>query len=216
MLPTMNREERTRYDKPTAVLPLTNIKAKYRTFLSVPMKARPSEMQTIKQFASHFNIQASLLRQWEAEPSFWNDVFGEAQSVLGRALADIMDALAVRAKAGNVNAIKLALEVLGVHHDKLEVQQTKANDQIIMVLPAGMAIPQLPNYQDPQTLESGEGMLTQTHIDETMDYTIEQTVEAEQPNDVSLAHLDVLAGLQSNRLGMYHVASRKRQEDDAE
>ena len=156
----MNQEERDKYNKPTAVLPLTNIKAKYRTFLSVPASVRPSQMNTVKQFADHFRIQASLLRQWESEPSFWNDVFGEAQSVLGRALSDIMEALAARAKAGNVNAIKLSLEVLGVHHDKLEVQQTKANDQIIMILPPGMEIPQLPNYMDSTTLEGGDALLT--------------------------------------------------------
>lgn len=185
----MNREERDRYNKPTAVLPLTNIKAKYRTFLSVPSSVRPEEMKTTRQFADHFRIQASLLRQWELEPNFWNDVFSEAQSVLGRALADVMEALVARAKGGNVNAIKLALEVLGVHHDKLEVQQTKVNDQIIMVLPPGMEIPQLPSYQDQAELESSEGVLTQTHIDDTMDYVIDQAVQAESRSSGGMEHL---------------------------
>lgn len=184
----MNKEEREKYNKPTAVLPLTNIKAKYRTFLSVPAVVRPTEMKTIKQFADHFRIQPSLLRQWELEPNFWNDVFGEAQAVIGRALADIMHSLAERAKAGNVNAIKLSLEVLGVHHDKLEVQQTKANDQIIMILPAGMEIPQLPNYQDSTALEGGEGILTQTHIDDSMDYVIDTPEPAEQQSGGDMEH----------------------------
>jgi hypothetical protein len=187
----MNKEERTRYNKPTAVLPLHNIKAKYRTFLSVPMSVRPSAMQTVKQFANHFNIQPSLLRQWEAEPAFWDEVFSESRSVLGRAMADIMEALVARAKGGNVNAIKLSLEVLGVHHDKLEVQQTRANDQIIMVLPAGMEIPALPNYQDPLTLEEGEVVLTQTHIDDSMDYVIEQPVDNKESAPVTKMTLDV-------------------------
>jgi hypothetical protein len=199
MLTKMNAEERSRYDKPTAVLPLTNIKAKYRTFLSVPMKIRPAGLQTVKQFADHFKIQASLLRQWEAEPDFWDNVFGEARSVLGRAMADVMDALVTRAKAGNVNAIKLSLEVLGVHHDKLEVQQTRANDQIIMVLPAGMDIPQLPNYQDPQLLERGEGVITQSHIDEGMDYVIDQTLEVEPQARGALLHLESVLRPQERR-----------------
>jgi hypothetical protein len=212
----MSREERDKYSKPTAVLPLTNIKAKYRTFLSVPASVRPDEMKTIKQFAAHFRIQASLLRQWEQEPNFWNDVFGEAQSVLGRALADVMEALVRRAKNGNVNAIKLALEVLGVHHDKLEVQQTKANDQIIMILPPGMEIPQLPNYQDSQALESGEGALTQTHIDDDMDYVIDTPEQTQAYDEEDMQNVRFPAGMRGERLGMYHVASRPRNVDDPE
>lgn len=227
----MKADKFTGLSVPSAVLPLHNIKAKYRTFLSVPASLRPKGLQTVREFAEHFRIQASLLKQWESEPTFWDDVFGEAKAVLGRAMADIMASLAARAMAGNVNAIKLSLEVLGVHHDKMEVQQTRTNDQIIMVLPPGMEIPTLPNYTSQDQLDGEAGVLTQTHIDESMDFIIDQPPMEEQQSGGTLEDTFPLRppkgqwgnhgkrvpdGLQGERLDMYRVATRPRDVDDAE
>lgn len=172
----MNRAERTRYDVPTVVLPLYNIKAKYRSFLAVPMRLRPKEVQTVDEFAEFYRIKPSLLRQWEMEPNFWDEVGNEAKAVVGRALSDVLDALVLRAKDGSVQAIKLALEFLGVHHDKMEVQHTRDQDQVILVLPPGMQLPQLPQYGAAPSGEA-EGELSQTHIDDDMDFVIVQPNE---------------------------------------
>ncbi len=173
----MNKAERTKYNVPTVVLPLHTLKARYRTFLSVPMRYRPDNLRTIEEFASFYNIKPALLQQWESEPGFWDEVFNGARAVAGRALADVIDALVMRAKGGNVNAIKLALEMLGVHHDKLEVQHTKQQDQIIMVLPPGMSLPDVPVYGSDPVLAEGEEVLTQTHLGDDFDFVIRQPYE---------------------------------------
>jgi len=155
---------------PAVVTPLNNIKAKYRTILSVPTELRPEQFKTPADFARYFNLPVALLKQWEMEPGFWDSVFTEAQAVVGRAMADVMQSLARRAKSGNIQAIKLSLEVLGVHHDKMEVQHRLENDQVILVLPPGMELPELPKVTPPaQSAEVGAGpelseMLTQTHL----------------------------------------------------
>ena len=158
---------------------MSDIKSKYRTFIAVPRKFRPKGLKTTKDFAQHFGLHPATLLQWEQEPGFAISVFAEAQAVLSRSLADIMQALADRAMEGSVAAIKLSLEVLGVHHDKMEIQHHNDSDQIILVLPPGMTLPgmgevkQLKSANDP-----AEEIVTHSHISDDMIFVLDGDKEA--------------------------------------
>jgi len=45
----------------------------------------------------------------------------------------IMEALLERAASGSVQAIKLCLDLLGVHSDNLEIKHTYDDDQLVLV-----------------------------------------------------------------------------------
>jgi DNA-binding transcriptional MerR regulator len=149
--------------------PLDLIKAKYRTFLSVPKRYRPEGLKTAKEFADRFGVPAGTLLHWEQEPGFVDDIFAESRAIITRNMADILQSLVDRATTGSITAIKLALEVLGVHHDKVEVQHTRHQDQIILVLPEGMSLPAIGNVGD----DTVEGEYEEVkHLDEDMNFVL--------------------------------------------
>jgi hypothetical protein len=152
--------------------PLDLVKAKYLTFLSVPKKYRPDGLKTTRDFADHFGIPAGMLMQWEQQPGFITDVFMQSRAIIARNMAEIIEALVDRAKTGSVAAIKLALEVGGVHHDTVEVQHTKSQDQIILVLPPGMEIPNLPQIGDGNSNTIEGEIVGPQHIDSDMDFIL--------------------------------------------
>jgi len=153
--------------------PLNLVKDKYRTFLAVPSEYRPDGLKTTRDFATHFNVPTATLVQWEREPDFLTDVFVQSRAIIARDMADIIQALVNRAKTGSVQAIKLALEVGGVHHDTVEVQHTKSQDQIILVLPPGMEMPALPQVGQLPSDDTVEGEIVgPSHIDSDMDFIL--------------------------------------------
>ena len=157
---------------PMYMSPLELVKAKYQTFLSVPKKYRPDGLKTTRDFAEHFGIPAGMLMQWEQQPGFITDVFTQSRAIIARNMAEIIEALVDRAKTGSVSAIKLALEVGGVHHDTVEVQHTKSQDQIILVLPPGMEIPNLPQLGDGSADVVDGEIVGPQHIDSDMDFIL--------------------------------------------
>lgn len=169
----------------TYMSPLDLVKAKYQTFLAVPKKYRPDGLKTTRDFAEKFGVPASTLVQWEQQPGFLTDVFVQARAIIARDMAEIIDALVERAKAGSVSAIKLALEVGGVHHDTVEVQHTKSQDKIILVLPPGMEIPNLPQIGDgTEDVVEGE-VVAPLHIDSDMDFVLGVSGSEEQSSNAA-------------------------------
>jgi len=109
------------------------IEDKYRTWLGTPERLRPAGLRTKKQFAEKLDVELNTLITWEMQPRFWDDVFARARSIIGGEMTIIMEALLERAASGSVQAIKLCLDLLGVHSDNLEIKHTYDDDQLVLV-----------------------------------------------------------------------------------
>jgi hypothetical protein len=124
------------------IQPLAGILSRYKLWRSLPPGDRPEALRTDKEFAKYYNVSLSTLRQWESSPAFWEECFAIAKNTIGQRLPEILSALAARAATGNVPAVKLALEVLGVHRDKVQHTLDVDDDRLVVIMPAGMAMPQ--------------------------------------------------------------------------
>lgn len=124
------------------IAPLSGMLSRYKVWRSLPPDERPDAIQTEREFAKYYGLSMATLRQWESDPKFWEDAFAIAKATIGRRLPEILTALAKRASDGNVPAIKLSLEVLGVHHDKVEHSVDFEDDRLIVIMPTGAAMPQ--------------------------------------------------------------------------
>jgi len=107
---------------------------KYQLWSGLPKGLRPDGMKTTAQFASAIKVSPETLYVWENTLGWWDEVYQRAKSIIGRALSDVMSALVIKAKAGNVPAAKLCLSMLDLHNDKLTVEQDLLADQLIIVL----------------------------------------------------------------------------------
>jgi len=109
------------------------IEQKYKAWLGTPARFRPPGITTPKQFAAKFDVDMETLELWQLRPRFWDDVFASARTVIGTELSSIMESLLVRAQGGSVQAIKLCLDLLGVHADTLELKHTFQDDQLVLI-----------------------------------------------------------------------------------
>jgi len=109
------------------------IEEKYKAWLGTPQRLRPVGLTTKNQFAKKFDIDPETLELWQLQPRFWDDVFASARSIIGSEMSSIMEALLERAEGGSVQAIKLCLDLLGVHSDSLELTHSFKNDQLVLV-----------------------------------------------------------------------------------
>ena len=107
---------------------------KYQFWLAVPSKDRPAALRTKKQVASALRVSESTLALWESLPGWWLAVHEHAIATLGNDLQEILTTLSERAKQGNVSAIKLALQVLGLFSEKTEQEVTHHHDQLMVVV----------------------------------------------------------------------------------
>jgi len=109
------------------------VEEKYRIWLGTPQRMRPAKLTTRRQFAKEFEVDLETLDLWQVQPHFWDDVFAQARSVIGLEMSAVMEALLERATDGSVQAIKLCLDLLGVHSDSLELKHSFDNDQLVLV-----------------------------------------------------------------------------------
>ena len=107
---------------------------KYQFWLAVPAKDRPKSLRTKRQVASALRVSESTLALWESLPGWWLAVHEHAIATLGNDLQEILTTLSERAKQGNVSAIKLALQVLGLFSEKTEQEVTHHHDQLMVVV----------------------------------------------------------------------------------
>lgn len=117
----------------------------YQTWLSIPPKARPAQLRTRAEFAAHFGVDEYTLLEWEQEHGWWADVFAQARSIIGNALPAILESMVERAVGGNVPAMKLCLETLGVRVDAMEIKHKYDDDQLMVIVgnarPVGVEAP---------------------------------------------------------------------------
>ena len=101
-------------------------------------QALPKDQRTPKteqEFAKQIGVTDRTLRRWKQLPGFWNGVRDEARANLRSAIARIYNALIKEAEAGNFQHIKLALEMLNEHTDRIEVT---IKDEVVELIKSGM------------------------------------------------------------------------------
>ena len=123
--------------------------SKYQLWLAAPRAARPKDLRSRQAVAKRLGVTTPTLRRWEVEPGWWDSVFAQARAIVGRELGSILRAMVIQARGGSVTAAKLCLEVLGVHHTKVQHEIDMRSDQLIVVLhpdalPPGQHPAQLP------------------------------------------------------------------------
>ncbi len=134
---------------------------KYQFWLAVPPKDRPSSLRSRGQVAKALRVSEDTLALWESLPGWWNSVHEHALSVLGQDLSEILAALSERAKEGNISAIKLSLQALGVFTEKTEAQVSHHHDQLMVVVSAASAdtpgsLPNTDQSDQPKQLPTNE------------------------------------------------------------
>jgi hypothetical protein len=109
----------------------------YQAWLALPPKMRPQGIVTRREFAAHAAVDEATLLEWEHTHGWWNDVFEQARNIVGRALPEVMESMVGRAVAGNVQAMKLCMETLGVRVEELSVKHTYDDDQLMVIVGGG-------------------------------------------------------------------------------
>lgn len=94
---------------------------KFIEWVATPKSDR--DPPTYEEFATQLGITSRTLRNWRNLPGFWEEVWHLAEMHLGDRLAGIYKALADKAEAGNVSAIRLALEATGKINPQTNIQQ---------------------------------------------------------------------------------------------
>lgn len=99
-------------------------------WLALPKSERKPKTQGA--FAKELGVHETTLSDWKKLPGFMGEVTTLARGQLQNALTDIYAALVKAASSGDVQAIKLALEVSGEYTPKqkvdLDVDVTKLSD----------------------------------------------------------------------------------------
>jgi transcriptional regulator with XRE-family HTH domain len=106
----------------------------YEIWKATPPAARQEGQQTEEQVAALLGVTITTLRDWERQPEFWMNVFQESRRILGNSIPQVLDALVKKASGGSVTAIKLLLEVLGLHVDKIEQRVHMEDDRLVIVM----------------------------------------------------------------------------------
>lgn len=92
---------------------------KFIQWLALPRAQRSPATQA--EFAKTINVHETTLSDWKKLPGFMAEVTAIAREQLRDALSDVYGALVKRALDGDVQAIKLALEVSGEYTPKQKV-----------------------------------------------------------------------------------------------
>jgi hypothetical protein len=82
----------------------------YISWLALPRANRPTQLQEL---AKQLGVAKSTLHKWRHLPGFMDAVFDKVRQHLDESMAAIMKALADKAEAGDVGAIRLCLVVTG-------------------------------------------------------------------------------------------------------
>lgn len=94
---------------------------------------RPATLKTEKSFAKFLGVTPETLTMWKYQPGFHDAVFGYAKAIIGDRMGDLLMAVLREALKGKVSAQKLALQIMGVHHDKV-VHDIKKTDRLVIVM----------------------------------------------------------------------------------
>jgi len=84
-------------------------------WLALPVKERPDDAQTQKDFALKHGVHFNTLTIWKKIPGFADMVFDVSMAYLGGDVGDILRALSRKAKKEDIPAIKMVLEMLGLY-----------------------------------------------------------------------------------------------------
>lgn len=106
--------------------------------LYMDWQALPKDTRTPKteaKFAVQIGVTDRTLRRWKQIPGFWDGVRDEARATLKASIANIYNALIKEAEAGSYQHIKLALEMLNEHTDRIEVS---LRDEVVELIQFGM------------------------------------------------------------------------------
>lgn len=108
----------------------------YQRWKATPRAMRRPDQQTEEDVARILRVDLDTLRAWEQQPDFWLNVFSYARTILGSSLPSVLEALVKKAQSGSVTAIKLVLEVLDLHVDKIEQRVKREDDRLVVILSA--------------------------------------------------------------------------------
>jgi len=123
---------------------LTVVQQKYQFWLATHPDDRPPKLKTHDEFCAKFGVTKAQLYAWEHLPGFWDGAFIRARAEIGKRLPQIMRALARKAETGQVSAIKLALQALGVYSDRLDIDVGHRLDTDQLVVYITPALPAQP------------------------------------------------------------------------
>ena len=101
---------------------------------ATPEKWKQSPYKTKKQIMEKLQIGEETANNWSLEPGWWDAVFSMTRGIVGERLGAILETMADRAEGGSVQAAKLCLQVLGVHADKLELEHSYNDDQLVLIM----------------------------------------------------------------------------------
>lgn len=91
---------------------------------------------TEAEIAAEIGVDDRTLRRWKQLPGFWDGVRDEARANLKGSVGRIYNALIKEAETGSYQHIKLALEMLGEHTDR--IQHVTWRDKVINLIKNGM------------------------------------------------------------------------------
>jgi hypothetical protein len=91
--------------------------------------------KTEEEFAQQIGVTDRTLRRWKQLPGFWDGVRNEARANLKAAIGRIYHALIAEAEGGSFQHLKLALEMLNEHTDRVEVS---LRDEVVELIQFGM------------------------------------------------------------------------------
>ena len=92
----------------------------FAEWLAVPKNMR--EPKTQKELASVLDVEPETMSRWKNDQGFQDLVFEKARGRLEAELPDFMQVIVDKAKAGNFQFVKLALELTNKHSDKITVK----------------------------------------------------------------------------------------------
>jgi len=106
----------------------------YQIFLAIPEAMRPADLCTQEQLAVKLGVTTDTLAMWELTPGFWDSMYERGRAVIGRSLTDIMVTLRDRAMQGSVQAAKVCLTLMGIQVEKLAIEHSMEQDQLMLIL----------------------------------------------------------------------------------
>ena len=107
---------------------------KYMAWLALPKADRKPKNDT--DIAKEIGVDVRTLRRWKHLPDFWENVRNEGRANLRVSIGRIYDALIKEAEEGSYQHIKLCLEMLGEHTDKINIQ-AYWYDELIPLIKSG-------------------------------------------------------------------------------
>lgn len=148
---------------------------KYQLWLATPRSCRPKDLRTYKAVAERLGVGRTTLREWEVAPGWWEEVYSQARSIIGKDLGSILNSMVTEAINGSVPAAKLCLEALGVHVEEIKHRHTLESDRLVIIMHPNALPPTSPSLPSPTN------QTNQTIDDEpdTIDVTPRRTVLSE-------------------------------------